>query len=88
MRDEAQRLADRMAEERLELVPRVVRDKLDRIGVKLHLKEWQALSVPERERLRDLPTTTADEVAHYAAEVERLVVSLTGRPPTPLKDTR
>jgi hypothetical protein len=80
MRDPKQRDADRLAEERLELMPRSVRDKLDRIGVKLHLKEWQGLSLAERERLRDLPCATADEVAAYAAQLDRLVVRLMGRP--------
>ena len=72
--------ADRLAEERLELMPRGVRDKLDRVGIKLHLKDWQALSMAERERLRDLPCDSSDDAAHYAAEVERLVLRVTGRP--------
>ncbi len=73
--------ADRLAEERLELMPRAVRDKLDRAGIKLHLKEWQLLPLADRERLRDLPCLRADEVARYAATVEHLVIRLTGRPP-------
>jgi len=85
MGDEKQREADRLAEERLELMPRRVRDKLDRVGFKLHLAEWQALSMAERERLRDLSCTSADEVACYAAEVERLVRRITGKPPEKLK---
>ncbi len=81
MRDERQREADRLAEERLELMPRSVRDKLDRVGYKVHLAQWQALTMAERERLRDWPCTSADEVARYAAEVETLVQRLTGKPP-------
>lgn len=77
--------ADRLAEERLELMPRAVRDKLDRIGVKLHLKDWQALAMIERERLRDLPCETAAEVARYAAAVEALVMRVTGKPPERLQ---
>jgi hypothetical protein len=73
--------ADRAAEERLELMPRTVRDKLDRIGLKLHLREWQQLSINQRERLRDLPCTTNDQVAAYAVEVEQLVRRVTGREP-------
>ena len=71
--------ADRLAEERLDLMPRAVRDKLDRVGIKLHLKEWQQLSMADRERLRDLPCEHADEVAGYAGEVEQLVHRLTGK---------
>jgi hypothetical protein len=73
--------ADRLAEERLELLPRVVRDKLDRARIKLHLKEWRLLPLAERERLRDLPCEQSDEVARYAAAVEQVVIQLTGRPP-------
>ena len=85
MGDEKQREADRLAEERLELIPRSVRDKLDRAGLKVHLKEWQALSMAEREHLRDLPCASAAEVARYAAEVERLVERVAGRSPERLK---
>jgi hypothetical protein len=73
--------ADRLAEERLELMPRTVRDKLDRVGIKLHLKEWQQLSMAERERLRDLPCEHAGDVARYAVAVEQLVRRLTGKAP-------
>jgi hypothetical protein len=85
MRDENQREADRAAEDRLELMPRGVRDKLDRVGLKLHLAEWQALSMPERERLRDLPCQSADEAAQYAAEIEPLVRRISGKSPDRLK---
>ncbi|MFI5397804.1 MAG: nitrate reductase associated protein [Candidatus Binatia bacterium] len=85
MRDEKQREADQAAEERLQLMPRGVRDKLDRIRLKLHLAEWQALSMPERERLRDLPCQSADELAQYAAEIERLVRRISGKAPDRLK---
>jgi len=77
--------ADRRAEERLELLPRAVRDKLDRVGIKLHLKEWQALSMSERERLRDLPCATDVEATHYAADVRELVVRHTGHEPERLQ---
>jgi hypothetical protein len=76
---------DRSAEERLELIPRHVRDKLDRVGIKLHLHEWQLLSQTERACLRDLPCASADEVERYAAEVQRLVVHHTGRPAAALR---
>lgn len=78
--------ADRLAEERLELMPRSVRDKLDRVRIKLHLKDWQALSLFERERLRDLPCATDPEVKYYAAEVERLVLGVTGRGPDRIEE--
>jgi hypothetical protein len=88
MRDEKQREADRLAEEGLELMPRGVRDKLDRCGFKLHLAEWQALSIAERERLRDLPCASSEETRRYAAEVDQMVRRITGRPPEKLKAKR
>jgi hypothetical protein len=85
MRDEKEREANRLAEERLELIPRGVRDKLDLVGFKVHLTEWQAMSMEERERLRDLPCTKSDEVARYAGEVEQLVRRITGKPPAKIR---
>ena len=73
--------ADRLAEERLELMPRSVRDKLDRVGIKLHLKDWQRLAMTERERLRDLPCDTPEQAAHYAAFITALVERVAGSPP-------
>ncbi len=67
-------------EQDLELIPRVVRDKLDRVAIKLHLKDWGALTLAERARLRDLPCESAEDRRRYAAEIERLVSRVTGKP--------
>ena len=67
--------------ETLELMPRGVRDKLDRVHIKLHLRDWQQLTLGEREHLRDLPCTAPDDVAAYTTEVERLIRRATGREP-------
>lgn len=67
--------------EDLELIPRAVRDKLDRVRIKLHLSDWQRLSVAERHRLVDQPCATAEEVERYGREVDRLIRDRTGRPP-------
>ena len=67
-------------EDTLELIPRSVRDKLDRIGIKVHLKEWQLLSLPERRLLRDLPCAADQDVARYARAVEHLIRRHTGKP--------
>ncbi len=66
-------------------MPREVRDKLDRVGIKLHLKEWQGFSVAERQRLCDLPCDTDADAARYATEVRDLVAWYTGRAPEALK---
>jgi len=61
-------------------MPRAVRDKLDRVRIKLHLKDWSALTLAERARLRDLPCSSEEDVRGYAAAVEALVLRLTGKP--------
>jgi hypothetical protein len=68
-------------EDTLELIPRHVRDKLDRAGIKIHLRDWQLFSLPERRLLRDLPCQTDPDVARYASEVEQLIRRYTGKPP-------
>jgi hypothetical protein len=68
------------AEARLELMPRLVRDKLDRVGIKVHLRDWQALTSAERARLRDLPCERDADVACYAAAVEAMIQRVTGKP--------
>jgi len=68
------------ATDNLELMPRGVRDKLDRVGLKMHLKEWQACTLAERQQLCDLPCATDDEVARYASRVDDLVRRASGKP--------
>jgi hypothetical protein len=70
--------------ETLELIPRGVRDKLDRVGIRLHLAEWQALGLAEREWLCTAACTTTEEADAYAARLEALVRAVTGKPPTRL----
>lgn len=70
--------ADAAAE--LEFIPRTVRAKLDRAGIRLHLREWQALPLADRVRLRDLPCDSDAEVAAYAAAIDACVRRLTGQP--------
>lgn len=66
------------------LIPRDMRDKLDRIAVKLHLREWQALSLGQRQRLCDHPCGSADEAAGLAA----LLRDMIGHAPEPLVSKR
>lgn len=63
----------------LELMPRGVRDKLDRVGIKLHLREWALLTLDERRHLVDAPCGNDDEAARYAAALDALVRRHTGR---------
>ena len=65
----------------LELIPRSVRAKLDRIGVKLHLKDWQSFSFVERRHLCDETCESPAEVASYRAGLAELIRRRTGRSP-------
>ncbi len=65
----------------LTLIPRTVRDKLDRVGIKVHLREWELLSIEERRRLVEEPCQSAADVARYRAEVTALIRRRTGRDP-------
>jgi len=72
----------------LDLIPRAVRDKLDRIGIKLHLKEWRQLSVDERRELRDTACEDAPAVESYRQRLEAMVHRRTGRMPEKLTAKR
>jgi hypothetical protein len=69
----------------LALIPRAVRDKLDRIGIKLHLQEWQRLAVSDRRGLCDWPCDSTGEIASYRARLIELVLAATGKPPDLLR---
>ncbi|HYB89484.1 MAG TPA: nitrate reductase associated protein [Candidatus Binataceae bacterium] len=45
----------------LEFIPMSMRRKLDLVGVKMHLNEWQALSMTERLAACHLPAASAEE---------------------------
>ena len=65
----------------LTLIPRALRDKLDRVGIKLHLSQWQQLTGDERRRLVEQACETPAEIEHYRAELSALIQQRTGRPP-------
>jgi hypothetical protein len=65
----------------LDLIPRSVRDKLDRVRIKLHLKEWQLLSLDERRSLRDRACESPAEVELYRQMLTEMVVRRTGIEP-------
>ncbi len=63
------------------LMPRIVRDKLDRVGIKLHLKDWQRLGLEERRRLCDQPCEAPVELERYRRELETLIRQRIGGTP-------
>jgi hypothetical protein len=68
----------------LELIPRSMRVKLDRARIKLHLAEWQTLTLAERRRLCDAPCDTPEEIERYRAAVIEVVRLHTGKTPDDL----
>jgi hypothetical protein len=68
----------------LELIPRAVRDKLDRVRIKLHLREWQLLSLDERRSLRDAACGSPAEVQAYRGQLTEMVLRRTGKEPQDL----
>ena len=65
----------------LELMPRIVRNKLDRVGIKLHLKDWQKLALDERRILCDLPCEAPEEILRYLHDLEALIRNRIGAQP-------
>jgi Conserved nitrate reductase-associated protein (Nitr_red_assoc) len=51
----SERVAPTMDATDLEFIPRAVRDKLDQVAIKLHLAQWQALTLEERRELYEMP---------------------------------
>ncbi len=67
----------------LELIPLSVRHKLDCAEVKLHLPQWQALSVEERAQLVRQACRSDDEVRAYRALLNEMIDRHHAVPPTP-----
>ncbi|HEY6395351.1 MAG TPA: nitrate reductase associated protein, partial [Candidatus Binataceae bacterium] len=65
----------------LACVPMPVRRKLDRIGLKVGLKQWQALSHAERAAICHLPADSAEERDAMAMFVRETVHRACGLEP-------
>jgi len=65
----------------LTLIPRSVRDKLDRVGIKLHLEQWALLTVAERRDLVDAACELPADVDRYRTQLSTLIRQRTGRDP-------
>jgi hypothetical protein len=63
------------SEDDLTWIPRAVRDKLDLAGIRIHLADWQRMSLEERRELVALPCQSPDEVAAFRART----LTLAGR---------
>jgi hypothetical protein len=69
------------SDDELALIPRSLRDKLDRVGIKLHLKQWELLTREERRGLIDQSCESVTEIERYRAELTALIRARTGREP-------
>lgn len=69
----------------LEWIPRAVRDALDRVAIRLHLREWQALPLDDRAALAALAQQSPLDTNAFAAALRRLVLTHCGHPPEPLR---
>lgn len=68
----------------LECVPMTVRRKLDRIGLKVHLAQWQALGQGERLAICHLPAGEPDECEALRTFIVEAVKRTSGKEPNDL----
>ena len=68
----------------LECVPMTVRRKLDRIGLKVHLAQWQGLGPGERLAICHLPADQADECEALRTFIVEVVKRTSGAEPKDL----
>ena len=66
----------------LSLIPLSIRYKLDRAEIKLHLSQWQKISLDDRQRLLDRPCGTATEITGYRTLLLELIERYFSAPPT------
>ncbi len=70
-----------METDELGWIPRSVRDTLDQVGIKLHLKEWQALPLEDRRALCALPCQTAVERKAFQERLDAVTLQHCGARP-------
>lgn len=66
----------------LSLIPLSIRYKLDRAEIKLHLTQWQTLSLIDRQRLLHTPCGSVSEVQAYRALLIEIIERCFSAPPT------
>lgn len=71
----------------LRCVPMAVRFKLDRVGIKLTLRQWSSFTDAVRRALLLTPCESPDEQQDYRAMLEAMVCEATGETAHPLPAT-
>ncbi len=69
-------------------IPRSVRDKLDQVRIKLHLREWQAFPLEDRQALCALPCQTTVEKKAFQDRLDTLALQHCGALPRRLPPDR
>lgn len=72
--------------EELDLVPIAVRQKLDRVGIKIDLPQWKALGRGERLAICHLPANLEEECEAIRLFIREAVVRQTGAEPRVLSE--
>jgi hypothetical protein len=70
----------------LNCLPMAARRKLDRLGLKISLEQWQRLSRGERLMICHAPATMPDECDALKLFIDEVAVARSGSPPRPLSD--
>jgi hypothetical protein len=68
----------------LNCLPLAARRKLDRLGIKISLEQWQRFSRAERLMICHAPATTPEECEALRLFIEELSIAKTGTPPRAL----
>ncbi len=72
--------------ESLSCVPMAARRKLDRLGLKIGLEQWQQLGRGERLMICHAPAAEPDECEALRLFIHEAAVARSGSPPRPLSD--
>jgi hypothetical protein len=72
--------------ESLSCLPMAARRKLDRLGLKISLEQWQRLSRGERLMICHAPASMPDECEALRLFIHEVTMARSGFPPRPLSD--
>ena len=70
----------------LSCLPMAARRKLDRLGLKISLQQWQQLSRAERLMICHAPATMPEECEVLRSFIDEVALARSGLPPRPLAD--
>ena len=71
-----------------EWIPMAVRMKLDLVGLKIGLKDWQALALEPREELIDIDVEDEAGIAHFERRLREILEAADRDMPCPLSEKK